>query len=75
MNLICNGDSETYPAASCKEMFECNSSALSGKYWIRNAIGALQMFCYTGMFACHSFACIIRLIVVVVSECWEQLTG
>ena len=75
LNLICNGDSEKYPAASCKEILECNSSALSGKYWIRNATGALQMFCSTGMFVCHTFACIIRSIVVVVSECWEQLTG
>lgn len=75
LNLICNGDSEKYPAASCKEIFECNSSAPPGKYWIRNATGVLQMFCSTGTFACQSFAYIISSNVMVVSDCWKQLAG
>ena len=46
LNLICNGDSEKYPAASCKEVYDCNSTAPSGNYWIRNSTGGiLQVYC------------------------------
>ena len=46
LNLICNGDSEKYPAASCKEVYDCNSTAPSGNYWIRNsARSILQVYC------------------------------
>ena len=46
LNLICIGDSEKYPAASCKEVYDCNSTAPSGNYWIRNSTGGiLQVHC------------------------------
>ena len=46
LNLICNGDSETYPADSCKEIYECNATAPSGTYWIRNSTGGtFQAYC------------------------------
>ena len=46
LNLICNGNSEKYPAASCKEIYECNATAPSGHYWIRNSTGGtLQVYC------------------------------
>ena len=45
LNPICNGDSEKYPAASCKEICDCNSTAPSGNYWIRNSTeGTLQVY-------------------------------
>ena len=45
LNLICNGDSEMYPATSCREIYDCNSTTPSGYYWIRNATGdAIQVY-------------------------------
>ena len=43
--LQCSGTSEDNPATSCKEIYECNSTAPSGYYWVRNATGQLQVFC------------------------------
>ena len=45
LKLICPGDREMYPATSCKEIYQCNSTAPSGYYWVRNATGQLQVFC------------------------------
>ena len=48
LNLICNGDSEKYPAVSCKEVYDCNSTAPSGNCWVRNSTGGiLQVYCLT----------------------------
>ena len=43
--LQCSGTSEDNPATSCKEIYECNPTAPSGYYWVRNATGQLQVFC------------------------------
>ena len=47
--LICKEISETSqtnPATSCKEIYQCNPTAASGYYWVRNATGgATQVFC------------------------------
>ena len=44
--LICKGISQTNPATSCKEIYQCNPTAPSGYYWVRNATGdATQVFC------------------------------
>ena len=44
--LICKGISQTNPAASCKEIYQCSPTAPSGYYWVRNATGdATQVFC------------------------------
>lgn len=37
LNLTCSGNSEGNPATSCSAIYECNSTAPSGNYWIRNA--------------------------------------
>ena len=44
--LICKGISQTNPATSCKEIYQCSPTAPSGYYWVRNATGdATQVFC------------------------------
>ena len=47
--LICkeiSQTSQTNPAASCKEIYQCNPTAASGYYWVRNVAGnATQVFC------------------------------
>ena len=44
--LPCKGFFTNNPATSCKEIYECNSTAPSGYYWVRNATGsATQVFC------------------------------
>ena len=44
--LICKGTIENNPATSCKEIYQCNPTAPSGYYWVRNATGgATQVFC------------------------------
>ena len=47
--LICKEISETSqtnPATSCKEIYQCNPTAASGYYWVRNTTGdATQVFC------------------------------
>ena len=46
LKLICPGDREMYPAASCKEIYDCDPTAPSGYYWVKNATGdATQVFC------------------------------
>ena len=46
LTLTCPGDGKVYPATSCKEIHECDSTAPSGYYWVRNAAGnATQVFC------------------------------
>ena len=46
LTLTCPGDREVYPATSCKEIHDCDSTAPSGYYWVRNAAGnATQVFC------------------------------
>ena len=43
---LCHGDREVYPATSCKEIYQCNPTAPSGYYWVKNATGdATQVFC------------------------------
>ena len=48
LNLNCKGDSESSPATSCKEIYQCNSTAPSGHYWINTAMGVVQIFCALG---------------------------
>ena len=44
--LPCKGISQINPDTSCKEIYECNPTAPSGYYWIRNVAGnATQVFC------------------------------
>ena len=44
--LPCKGFFINNPATSCKEIYECDSPAPSGYYWVRNATGnATQVFC------------------------------
>ena len=44
--IRCKGTSEDNPAISCQEVYECNSTAPSGNYWIRNATGsAVLVYC------------------------------
>ena len=44
--LICKGISQTNPATSCREIYQCNPTAPSGYYWVRSAAGdATQVFC------------------------------
>ena len=45
LNLICPGDSEMHPATSCKEIYECVSTAPSGYYWVNTTTGPLQVYC------------------------------
>ena len=47
--LFCKGVSETNPATSCKEIYQCMPSAPSGHYWVRTGTGAEQVYCSTGM--------------------------
>ena len=48
LNLTCSGDSENNPATSCNAIYECNSTASSGNYWLKTATGAVQTFCSAG---------------------------
>ena len=42
----CEGAFKDNPATSCKAIYECNPTAPSGYYWIRNATGStVQVFC------------------------------
>ena len=43
LNLPCS--SELNPAASCKDIHECDPTAPSGYYWIRTIIGPEHVFC------------------------------
>ena len=44
--LPCKGFFINNPATSCKDIYECDSTAPSGYYWVRNATGdATQVFC------------------------------
>ena len=45
LNLTCPGDREMYPATSCKEIHDCNSTAPSGYYWVNTNTGPLQVYC------------------------------
>ena len=45
LKLICPGDREMYPATSCKEIHDCNSTAPSGYYWVNTNTGPLQVYC------------------------------
>ena len=39
------GDTAASPATSCKEIYECNSTSPSGRYWLNTRTGAVQVFC------------------------------
>ena len=39
------GDSAASPATSCKEIYECNSTSPSGKYWLHTRTGAVEVYC------------------------------
>ena len=39
------GDTAASPATSCKEIYECNSTSPSGKYWLYTRTGTVQVFC------------------------------
>ena len=41
----CRGRYSFHPAASCKEVYQCNSTAPSGYYWIRTAVGVVRVYC------------------------------
>ena len=41
----CRGRRSFHPATSCKEVQQCNSSAPSGYYWIRNGEGVVRVYC------------------------------
>ena len=44
--LPCKGFFRNNPATSCKEIHDCDPTAPSGYYWVRNATGgATQVFC------------------------------
>ena len=43
--LFCKGISESNPAVSCKEIYECNPTAPSGKYWLNTSTVPIQVFC------------------------------
>ncbi len=47
--LFCKGVSETNPATSCKEIYQCMPSAPSGYYWVRTGTEAEQVYCSAGM--------------------------
>ena len=49
LKLICPGDGEMYPAISCKEIYECNSTTPSGYYWVNTTTGVQQIFCSAGV--------------------------
>ena len=42
----CEGTFKDNPATSCKAIYECNPTAPSGYYWVRNVTGStVQVFC------------------------------
>ena len=49
LKLICPGDGEMYPATSCKEIYECNSTTPSRCYWVNTTTGVQQIFCSAGV--------------------------
>ena len=46
--LICKGITESNPAASCEEIYECNPTTPFGKYWINSSTGPVQSYCSAG---------------------------
>ena len=55
LKLICPGDRE-YPAISCKEIHDCDSTAPSGFYWVYTTTGLRQIFCLAGV-SCVAMSC------------------
>ena len=47
--LLCKGISETNPATTCTEVYQCMPSAPSGYYWVRTGAEAEQVYCSAGM--------------------------
>ena len=43
--LFCKGISENNPAVSCKDIYECNPNAPSGRYWLNTSTVPIQVFC------------------------------
>ena len=43
--LFCKGISESNPAVSCKDIYECNPTAPSGRYWLNTSTVPIQVFC------------------------------
>ena len=41
----CRGRYSFHPATSCKEVYQCNSTAPSGYYWIRTSVGVVRVYC------------------------------
>ena len=41
----CRGGYSFHPATSCKEVYQCNSTASSGYYWIKTAVGVVRVYC------------------------------
>ena len=49
----CSGTFKDNPATSCKAIYDCDPTALSGYYWIRNATGStVQVFCEMNTISC-----------------------
>ena len=48
--LLCKGISETNPATTCKEIYQCNSTAPSGYYWLSTTTAVLQVYCSAGIY-------------------------
>ena len=53
LNLLCKGNSESSPAVSCKEIYQCDPNAPSGLYWISTVLGVVRVFCSSGMQGDH----------------------
>ena len=53
LKLICPGNREMYPAASCKAVYECNQTAPSRYYWVNTTTGIRQMCCSPGAQQVH----------------------
>ena len=47
--LPCKGFFINNPAASCKEIHDCDSTAPSGYYWLNTTTGVRQVFCLAGV--------------------------
>ena len=43
--LVCKGISESNPAVSCKDIYECNPTAPSGRYWLNTSTVPIQVYC------------------------------
>ena len=48
--LLCKGIRETNPASSCMEVYQCNSTAPSGYYWVSTTTTVLQVYCSAGIY-------------------------